>query len=212
MFTKMCGDSHSGNSAASLTTPAQSALGLLEAGGGDGQLRRHNHNRNAVEGTHEAAFKLSALSRNRQRPQRRPLFNTLHYRGINGDAVITVTLGANSDYFDKVQAVVPGLAARRVYRGDDTLPQSWPGTQQGSAWDWWPGQRVIYSVRPNAAELAAGHLDAQVRTLVATAPPGSCLTSYHEAGSLDHGQKYAELSPRSFGCRLRSSIGSPLIR
>src|ERR1039457_1066360 len=35
----MCGESHSANSAASLTTPRQSALGFPEVGGGDGQLR-----------------------------------------------------------------------------------------------------------------------------------------------------------------------------
>jgi hypothetical protein len=107
---------------------------------------------------------------------------------------MTVTLGANSLYFDEVKAVVPGLAGRRVYRDDGTLPQVWPGTQEGSAWNWWPGQRVIYSVRPDPAELAAGQLDAQVRAFVATAPPRSCLTSYHEAGALDHGQAYANLS------------------
>src|ERR1019366_2174295 len=33
------GESHSANSAASLTTPRQSALGFPEVGGGDGQLR-----------------------------------------------------------------------------------------------------------------------------------------------------------------------------
>ncbi len=110
---------------------------------------------------------------------------------------MTVTLGANSDYFDKMKAVVPGLAARRVYRDDGTLPQSWPGTQESSTWDWWPGQRVIYSVRPDAAKLAAGQLDAKVRAFVATAPPGSCLTSYHEAGALQHGHAYAELSQQA---------------
>src|ERR1700683_67056 len=35
----MCGESHSANSAASLTTPRQSALGFPDVGGGDGQLR-----------------------------------------------------------------------------------------------------------------------------------------------------------------------------
>jgi hypothetical protein len=35
----MCGESHSPNSAASLTTPRQSALGFPDVGGGDGQLR-----------------------------------------------------------------------------------------------------------------------------------------------------------------------------
>jgi hypothetical protein len=110
---------------------------------------------------------------------------------------MTVTLGANSLYFNKVKAMVPGLAGRRVYRDDGTLPQLWPGTQQGSEWNWWPGQRVVFSVRPDPAELAAGQLDAQVRAFVATAPPGSCLTSYHEAGSLDHGRAYADLSKQT---------------
>src|SRR5262249_21200253 len=35
----MCGDSHSANSAASLVTPRQSALGFPDVGGGEGQLR-----------------------------------------------------------------------------------------------------------------------------------------------------------------------------
>jgi len=107
---------------------------------------------------------------------------------------MTVTLGANSDYFGRVKAVVPGLVGRRVYRDDGTLPEVWPGTQEGSAGNFWPGQRVIYSVRPDPTELIAGNLDAQVRALVATAPPGACLTSYHEAGALDHGQAYSSVS------------------
>src|ERR1022692_1133325 len=39
VLTRMCGESHSANSAASLTTPRQSALGFPDTGGGDGQLR-----------------------------------------------------------------------------------------------------------------------------------------------------------------------------
>src|SRR3984957_9520536 len=39
VLARMCGDSHSANSAASLTTPRQSALGFPDVGGGDGQLR-----------------------------------------------------------------------------------------------------------------------------------------------------------------------------
>src|SRR5262249_58049572 len=35
----MCGDNHSANSAASLITPRQPALGFPDTGGGDGQLR-----------------------------------------------------------------------------------------------------------------------------------------------------------------------------
>src|SRR5258708_10191437 len=35
----MCGESHSANSAASLITPRQSALGFPDVGGGEGQLR-----------------------------------------------------------------------------------------------------------------------------------------------------------------------------
>jgi hypothetical protein len=36
----MCGDSHRANSAASTMIPTQSALGLPEVGGGDGQERK----------------------------------------------------------------------------------------------------------------------------------------------------------------------------
>ena len=39
VFTRMWGDSHNANSAASLITPRQSALGLPDVGGGDGQFR-----------------------------------------------------------------------------------------------------------------------------------------------------------------------------
>ncbi len=40
VLARMCGDSHSANSAASLITSRQSALGLPDVVGGDGQLRK----------------------------------------------------------------------------------------------------------------------------------------------------------------------------
>jgi hypothetical protein len=40
MLARMCGESHSANSAASLITPRQSALGFPDVGVGDGQLRK----------------------------------------------------------------------------------------------------------------------------------------------------------------------------
>jgi hypothetical protein len=39
VLARMCGESHSANSAASLTTPRQSPLGFPDVGGGEGQLR-----------------------------------------------------------------------------------------------------------------------------------------------------------------------------
>src|SRR5262249_59412843 len=39
VLARMCGDNHSANSAASLITPRQPALGFPDTGGGDGQLR-----------------------------------------------------------------------------------------------------------------------------------------------------------------------------
>jgi hypothetical protein len=39
VLTRMCGEGHSANSAASLTPPRQSALGFPGVGGVDGQLR-----------------------------------------------------------------------------------------------------------------------------------------------------------------------------
>jgi hypothetical protein len=98
---------------------------------------------------------------------------------------VTVYLGSNSHYLDILKAAGIAATARRVYRDDGTLPQFWPGTQAGTD-NWWPGQHVIYSLRPSPDDVLAGHLDVQIKALVAQAPPGSFLTIWHEAGTLDY--------------------------
>lgn len=86
-------------------------------------------------------------------------------------------IGANAGWFTAVQAAVPAATRRRVYYPDyNYVPRHWP-----------PGptvSRALVSIRPVPADLLAGRLDHQIRAFLATAPPGSDLTTWHEAGNL----------------------------
>src|SRR5262249_53384721 len=86
-------------------------------------------------------------------------------------------IGANAGWFTAVQAAVPAVTRRRVYYPDyNYIPQHWP-----------PGPTVSHApvpLRPGPADLLAGKLDRQIRAFLATAPPGSDLTTWHEAGNL----------------------------
>jgi hypothetical protein len=86
-------------------------------------------------------------------------------------------IGANAGWFTAVQAAVPAATCRRVYYPEyNYVPPSWPSGPSVS--------RAMVSIRPVPADLLAGRLDAQIRTFLASAPAGSDLTTWHEAGNL----------------------------
>jgi hypothetical protein len=99
-------------------------------------------------------------------------------RGIAGaGGAGRLEIGANAGWFTAVRAAVPAAISRRVYYPDyNYVPGSWPAGPSVS--------RALVSIRPVPADLLAGRLDAQIRTFLATAPPGSDLTTWHEAGNL----------------------------
>jgi hypothetical protein len=89
-------------------------------------------------------------------------------------------IGSNQGQYAAIGAAVPGLNGQRVYY--DTIPNTWPQT--------WPatpaGVLACLSIRPYPADLLAGTLDADIKSLAFAAPAGSLLTAWHEAGSLPY--------------------------
>jgi hypothetical protein len=53
-----------------------------------------------------------------------------------------------------------------------------------------PGTQVLMSVYPDLRDLLADRLDNQIRDMLASAPPGSMLTAWHEVLSLKYPQSY----------------------
>jgi hypothetical protein len=89
----------------------------------------------------------------------------------------TLEIGANAGWYAAVHADVPALTCRRVYYPEHNfIPGRWPpGTLASTA---------VVSIRPVPADLLAGRLDAPIRAFLRSAPPGSDLTAWHEAGNL----------------------------
>jgi hypothetical protein len=86
-------------------------------------------------------------------------------------------VGANAPWFTRVRAAVPGVSCRRVYYGVyNYIPPSWPTAGTGVT--------ECVSIRPVPSSLLSGSLDAQLKTFIASAPPGSLLNAWHEAGNL----------------------------
>lgn len=85
-------------------------------------------------------------------------------------------IGSNASDFPAFQQAVPAAAMRRgYYPEENTWPKRWPVNTTSAA---------LISIRPNPNDLLRGKLDAQVKSLVESAPPGSCLNAWHEAGNL----------------------------
>jgi hypothetical protein len=86
-------------------------------------------------------------------------------------------VGANAEWYAAVHAAVPQVTCRRVYYPEHNfVPTGWPAGPAGST--------ALVSIRPVPADLLAGRLDGQIRAFLASAPPGSDLTTWHEAGNL----------------------------
>ena len=94
-------------------------------------------------------------------------------------AGMSILIGANSRTFDDMESA--GIAVRtfRAYRDKyNFIPKLWPSKPAV------PEARVTLSIRPVPADLLAGKLDEQLRSLIASAPPGVKLSAWHEASNL----------------------------
>src|ERR1700733_11771234 len=68
----------------------------------------------------------------------------------------------------------------RAYRDQyNFIPTVWPAKESV------PDARVTLSIRPVPADLLAGSLDEQLKSFIASAPPGVKLSAWHEASNLD---------------------------
>ena len=86
-------------------------------------------------------------------------------------------IGANAGWFSAMQTAVPAATQRRVYYPEyNYIPPHWPSGPTVSL--------AMVSIRPVPADLLAGRLDAPIRSFIQSAPPGSDLTTWHEAGNL----------------------------
>ncbi|HUD38812.1 MAG TPA: hypothetical protein VMR14_18070 [Streptosporangiaceae bacterium] len=92
---------------------------------------------------------------------------------------MTVLLGANARVFDPMREAGINALTWRAYRDQyNLIPKGWP--VQESA----PDARPLLSIRPVPDDLLAGRLDDQLKTLIAMAPPGVRLSTWHEASNL----------------------------
>lgn len=92
---------------------------------------------------------------------------------------MSILFGANSRVFDPMHEAGINVRTFRAYRDQyNVVPTVWP------AKDNVPDARVTLSIRPVPADLLAGKLDAQLKALIASAPPGVKLSAWHEASNL----------------------------
>ena len=92
---------------------------------------------------------------------------------------MAVLVGSNSRVFDPMREA--GIDARtfRAYRDQyNFIPTVWPAKESV------PAARVTLSIRPVPADLLAGRLDEQLKSFIASAPPGVKLSAWHEASNL----------------------------
>jgi hypothetical protein len=92
---------------------------------------------------------------------------------------VSILFGCNSRDFDAMNDA--GIAVRtfRAYRDQyNFIPTVWPAKESV------PEARVTLSIRPVPDDLLAGRLDAQLKGLIAAAPPGVKLSAWHEARNL----------------------------
>lgn len=91
---------------------------------------------------------------------------------------MALIFGCNAGVWDAVNDAVPGTVGCRSYRDTvNEIPVRWPGQ---------PGSVTVVSLRPHPGDLLAGHLDEQIKALLAVAPARAHLTVWHEAGTLDY--------------------------
>jgi hypothetical protein len=96
-------------------------------------------------------------------------------------------VGCNASDFDAMRQAVPGATARRVYY---PTVNEWPAT-----WPLVAGSTAVLTIRPLPADLLAGNLDASIRGLFESGPPGSLANAWHEAGNLPAYRELPYINP-----------------
>ncbi len=92
---------------------------------------------------------------------------------------MTLLFGSNSKTFDDMNDAGINVHTFRAYRDQfNFIPTVWPSK------DSVPDALVTLSLRPVPEDLLAGRLDEQLRSYIASAPPGVKLTAWHEASNL----------------------------
>jgi hypothetical protein len=92
---------------------------------------------------------------------------------------VSILFGSNSNVFDAMNDAGISVRTFRAYRDQHNfVPTAWPAKESV------PEARVTLSIRPVPADLLAGRLDAQMKALIAAAPPGVKLSAWHEASNL----------------------------
>jgi hypothetical protein len=92
---------------------------------------------------------------------------------------MTLLFGSNSKTFDEMNDAGINVHTFRAYRDQfNFIPTVWPSK------DSVPDARVTLSLRPVPEDLLAGRLDEQLRSYIASAPPGVKLSAWHEASNL----------------------------
>jgi len=82
--------------------------------------------------------------------------------------------GSNRGDWDAFHKAVPqSRCVRTYYDSENVFPKTWPVAAGKGIW-------VLLSIRPDPADLLSGKLDAELKTLIGSAPPHSRLTIYHE--------------------------------
>jgi len=85
-----------------------------------------------------------------------------------------IAWGVNRNYWDKFHAAVPGSKAVRVYYDQpDVFPSTWPTRAGKGVW-------TLLSIRPKPWPLFHHRFDAQLKSLIASAPAHAELTIWHE--------------------------------
>jgi hypothetical protein len=92
---------------------------------------------------------------------------------------VSVLFGSNSNVFDAMSEAGISVRTFRAYRDQyNFVPTAWPAKES------MPDARVTLSIRPVPADLLAGRLDEQLKSFIASAPPGVKLSAWHEASNL----------------------------
>ena len=103
-------------------------------------------------------------------------------------------IGANEGWYTKVHEAVPAVSCRRVYFSEHNyVPGEWPSTKNAST--------TLVSIRPVPADLLAGPVDTRIKAFLRTAPSGSDLTAWHEAGNLPGYPSYITAPGHARGAR-----------